>query len=43
MAKPDHSGRCPRKGPERDSSLTKALASVPEISLVATLEQGSLP
>jgi hypothetical protein len=43
MAKPDHSAHRPRNGPERDSPLTKALASVPEISLVATLEQGLLP
>jgi osmotically inducible protein OsmC len=28
---------------KRDCPLSKALASVPEISLVATLEQGSLP
>ncbi len=28
---------------KRDCPLSKALASVPAISLVATLEQGSLP
>jgi osmotically inducible protein OsmC len=28
---------------KRDCPLSKALASVPEIGLVATLEQGSLP